>query len=351
MTDLETRLRGAMRSAAPADLDTSGLTEGAHRYAARSRRLRLGGSAVVAAVLVGAVGIGLSGALRDRAAEPAAPTQSPINLCPELQRTITPLTTQPEAPLSQRADAVLVCALIDSDSVWPGSLPPDSPVDKRGAIDTLVWRLKDDPDAALCGDRPVGRAFTVSVRDRQGVGTTYLNTDLLCDGWVFLDSYYVANSELGADWVAANGPTDPYPKCPSLLHGAGGQSFALPRGTVLTRATRCTHPTIDPLAVTADVVPKVQFVRRGPLGEDELAQLNAALARIGAGNEEPGCNGTAPLPLTHVLRGITASGQEVTLSAAGSCLPHFHVNDQRRVTITLDQETVDMITGPLDHFP
>lgn len=359
MTDLETRLRDAMHTATPDRFETAGLASGAHRYAVRTRRLRIASTALVAAVVVGVLGTASSGLFRDRATEPAVPkptqTTNPVNICPDLQKTITPLTAEPDPPLSSRADAVLVCALIGGDSVWPGSLPPDDAVLKPATIDLLDWRLKGDESASLCGNRPRGDAFTVSYRDLQGTAHTFLNSDLLCDGWVFLDSYYVALSEQGADYASHQPAQDPYPTCPSILPGLGeslaGTPVELPKGTRFTSAIACAHPVVDPRAVSADTIPRPLYVRRGVMGDRDLATLNANLARTGSRTVDPGCKETAPLNVTFVVRAVTSGGDQVSLTAPAACLPHFHVNDQRGVTITLEQATVDVITGPLNRFP
>lgn len=355
MTDLETRLRDAMQTAVPERFDASGLSEGAQRYAVRTRRLRLASTALVAAVAVGIVGTSTSGLFRDRATEPAVPAPAPITLCPDLQKDVSQLTSLPEGPFSTRADAVLVCALVGGGSVWPGSLPPDEAVDKAAAIDTLDWRLKDDVAAPQCGDRPRGRAFTVSYRDLKGDGHTYLNTDLLCDGWVFLDSYYVALSELGTDYWTHQPAQDSYPPCPSVLfeptRTSTGQARALPKGTVLSAASVCAHPTVDPLAVASNEVPRMLYVRRGAMGDRDLATLNANLARTGATSGTASCKQTWPLDVTYVVRAVTSAGVTVNLRAHAACLPSFHVNNDTTATVTLDQDTVDTITGPLDRFP
>jgi hypothetical protein len=359
MTDMETRLRDAMHTATPEHFDTKGLAPGAHRYAVRARRLRVASTTLAAAVVIGVVGTASSGLFRDRATEPAVPKPSPttssINICPDLQKTITPLTSVPASPLSSHADAVLVCALIGGDSVWPGSLPPDDAVLKPATIDLLDWRLKGDASASQCGNRPKGDAFTVSYRDLQGASHTYLNSDLLCDGWVFLDSYYIALSEQGADYASHQPAQDPFPTCPSILPGLGeslaGKPVELPKGTVFRSAIACAHPVVDPGAVSADTIPRLLYVRRGVMGDRDLATLNANLARTGSRTVDPGCKETAPLNVTFVVRAVTSAGDQVSLTAPAACLPHFHVNDQRGVTITLEQATVDVITGPLNRFP
>jgi hypothetical protein len=358
MNDLEVRLRDAMHTAVPDRFDTSELVSGVQRHAARTRRLRRAGGAVVAAVVIAVAGASASGMLGNRAVEPAVPsptTTAPNNLCPDLQAGDSPLTAAPSSPVSSHADSVLVCALTGADSVWPGSLPPDEAVTRPQAIDLLDWRPKDDEAAAQCGDRPHGRAFTVSYRDLQGTAHTYANSDLLCDGWVFLDSYYVALSEQAADYSAHQPAQDDYPSCPSILPGLGdakdGTPSALPRGTVLKTASVCAHPAVDPLAVTADHTPRMLFVRRGVMGDRDLDLLNANLARTGAQGTDPGCAETAPLNVTYVVRAVTSGGDQLSLTAPAACLPHFHVDGQRRVTIVLDQATVDAITGPLDRFP
>jgi hypothetical protein len=355
MNELETRLHDAMHRAVPEGFDTAGLTSGARQRSARTRRLRLAAGAAVATVAIAAVGLGASGLVGKRAAEPAQPSppsRGTISPCPDLQKVITPLTGMPESPLSERADAVLVCALTSGGSVWPGSLPPDEAVDRPGTLDRLIWRLKDDQDAPLCGDRPHGPAFTVSVRDLQGRVVTHSNTDLLCDGWVFLDSYYVGLSEQSADWVAGQPPLDDYPTCPSVLHDPEGQPVELPKGTRLATASACAHPVVDPLAITSDSVPRMLYPRRGPLGERDLALVNANLARTGTSvGQDPGCTAKAHLPLSYVLRAVTTSGQQVWLTSSPTCLPHFHVNGQRHITIVFDPSVVEVITGPLDRFP
>ena len=93
------------------------------------------------------------------------------------------------------------------------------------------------------------------------------------------------------------------------------------------------------------------YVRRGPLGDRDLALLNANLAKTGTSSADPGCDKPLGLDVSYVLRGTTAAGQQVWFTSQAACLPHFHVNNQRHITITLDQKTVDMITGPLDRFP
>ena len=355
MTDLETRLRDAMQTAVPERLDPSGLADGARRYAVRSRRLRVASTALVAAVVVGIVGASTSGLFRDRATEPAVPSPAPINLCPELQRDVSQLTALPGRPLSRHADAVLVCALVGDDSVWPGSLPPDQAVEMPAAIDTLDWRLQDDEAAPQCGVRPSGRAFTVSYRDLLGRAHTFLNSDLLCDGWVFLDSYYVALSEQGTDYQANQPAQDSYPACPSLLREPArrstGEAGALPRGTVLTAASVCAHPTVNPLAVPGTDVPRLLYVRRMPMGERDLAQLNANLARTAASPGTRACKTSWPFDVIYVVRAVTSLGAEVNLRAHAACLPSFHVNNDPTATITLDQDTVDTITGPSNRFP
>jgi hypothetical protein len=353
MTDLETRMREVMDRAVPEDLSSAGLADGARRYAARARRTRVATAALVTAVVVGAFGLASSGVFRDRAAVPATPSLV-LNLCPELQQSLTRLTSPPRSPASATQKAVLVCAFTDGDSVWPGSLPPDAAVDAAAALDTLKWSLRGDPRVP-CGDAPRGRAFTVTVLDHHERARTFPNTDLACDGWPFLSSYYVALSELGADWVAANEPKDPYPTCPSLLHEQSRPlartSDELLRGTVFTSAAVCSHPVASPVLADDPAVPKPVFVRRGAMSDIELARLNANLTRTGAVRGAQPCRDRAPLNLIYVVRGVTSTGRTVSLTAHAACLPTFTVNNDPTFTITLDAATVDDLTGPQNRYP
>lgn len=254
MPEVETLLREALREAVPQDLEQSGLAEDAKAYAVRVRRLRVVSTAVVAAVVVLIAVVASSGMFRNRAVAPAKPQTEHVNVC-DYQVGVTPLRAAPVAPASTKYQHVLVCALTDSGSAWPGSLPPDWSVDTPEAIDSLTWDLRDD--AADCGGLPAGRAFTVSVQEHNGTISTYLNTDLRCSGWEFLERYYVALAE--QRWQLERAVQERWPNCPSVFGEQPPTSDApLAKGTVLSEASLCLHPV--PRAVTGVPVPRGQPV-------------------------------------------------------------------------------------------
>ena len=349
MTDLETRLRDAMHTALPEAFDSAGFANGARRYAARSRRVRAGSAALVAAVVVAIIGATSSGLFRDRAAVPARPA-GVLNLCPDLQRVVAPVR---DVPRSADLQAVLVCALVDVGSAWPGSLPPDEAVVGQAALGLLHWSAAGDAPGS-CGNVPRGRAFTVSTRDLQGRDRTFLNTDLACDGWPFLGTYYVALAELDADWQAGH-PSDSYPSCPSILHDPDRNQLGAPgelsRGVVLRSVSVCTHPTAVPVVVGDTSSPKQVFVRRGVLGDLDLARINADLARTGAAKTPQPCGPKAKLHATYVLRAVTTEGRAVSLTARDECLPTFAVDHDRTLTLRLAQATVDALLGDRVSYP
>jgi hypothetical protein len=353
MTDLETRLRDLLVAAAPDSPATDGLAAGARRYAARARRAR---TVTAVGVLVAVLAVGgavASGAFHERTLAPARPRPAPAELCPDLQRDLSSLGTLPG---KESLDAVKVCAFVDEGSAWPGSLPPDEDVEQPGALSLLSMVPATVGNPSSCGDVPRGRAFTVSTLDLRGVVRTFPNTDLACDGWPFLATYYVALSELGADWVAAQGPPDPYPTCPSMLHepdrAALGAAAELPRGTVLTSASVCAHPTAAPVVVGDASTPEPVFVRRGVVAERDLAALNADLARTPASRGGRQCGDTAQrLHVTYVIRGVTQDGGQVTLTAADGCLPIFLVDGDRTLTISLSPNTVASLVGDRLQYP
>lgn len=78
MSDIELRLSELLHEAAPPSDDSPGLIEGAGRYAARARRLRLVAVvAAVTAVVLGVGGVVAIGANRDRASVPGRVVNTP----------------------------------------------------------------------------------------------------------------------------------------------------------------------------------------------------------------------------------------------------------------------------------
>lgn len=340
MPEFETLLREALREAVPQDLEQSGLAEGAKAYAVRVRRLRVVSTAVVAAVVVLIAAVASTGMFRNRAVAPAKPQTDHVNVCDD-QVGVTPLRAAPVAPASARYQHVLVCALTGSDSAWPGSLPPDWSVDTPEAIDSLTWDLRDD--AADCGRLPMGRAFTVSVQEHNGTISTYLNTDLRCSGWEFLERYYVALAE--QRWQVDTTLQDPFPGCPSFFGKQPPTSEApLARGTVLSEASLCLHPV--PRAVRDVPVPR--WPVRGVLDTADLARLNAELAAHGSvsGRPQGGCGGT-PADRVYVIRAKTSRGEDVELRMSPACATTWLVNKSDVQTFDISRTTFDAMTSPL----
>ena len=341
MPEFETMLREALHAAVPSDLEQPGMAEGAKAYAVRVRRLRVVSAAVVAAVVVLIASVISTGMFRDRAVAPAKPQTNYRNPCTE-PIAVTPLRTAPVAPASGRYQHVLVCALTGSGSVWPGSLPPDDSVDTPEAIDSLTWDLRDG--GADCGGLPVGRAFTVNVMGWDGKAAAYLNTDLRCGGWDFLDRYYVALAE--QRWQLDTTLQDPFLGCRSLFAQAPPPSTVrVPKGTVLSQATLCAHPL--PRSVREAPVPR--WPVRGVIETADLARLNADLAAHGSvsGRPQEGCGGTSA-DRVYIIRAKTSRGEEIELRMSPTCSTTWMVNQSQAETLQLRRSTVDALSPPIE---
>ncbi|HEV7173114.1 MAG TPA: sigma factor-like helix-turn-helix DNA-binding protein [Pedococcus sp.] len=299
-------LGNALVEAVPESPATDGLADDARRYAVRARRVRAAGVAGLVAVLA-AGGVAASGAFRDHVVGPALPRLSCAMDSPDLP--LAPLSGA--RPLSASVREVLVCADRSDASAWVGSLPPDDPVSGTVALDYLRFdpRGVDGPCAAL----PSGVAYRMLVQGLDGRVAAYDNQRLACNGWPALDRYFIAlGDQLSAQWGTAS--ADPFLPCTSVLSKAftrdSDLAAGLPKGTTVSQATACFHPVPDPTDLPVQVLP----VTRRVLGVEEVALLNADLARSGSSVTGRGRATCAPIVRGRVVLHVrTTNGRVLSL--------------------------------------
>ncbi|GAA2170084.1 hypothetical protein [Pedococcus bigeumensis] len=335
----EGRLRVVLDALPPQDPSVAGLLEQPRPYAARWRGVRgwaLGGVALVAAVTVGSL-------LAGRGPDGVTPLPTPQPSAVTCRDSLAPPTPPPVTtePLSRSVSAVLVCAQTDDGSVWSGFLPPDAPVSVPLAVDALD--LAPRTRGTECPPLPTGPAFRMVLLGVDGAVHTYANEGLACNGWPALASYYTALAEQGALTDPASDATEGgFLGCPSVL----GKSLAppgvappsLPRGAVLEAATACLHPRAVPTAV-----PRFRPVRANVLGDPQLAQLNADLARSGSATRA-GSTCTTGSSL-FVVEARLRNGR--TLELSSNCADVFSVDWQSRDNWAVSAQTRDMLRALL----
>lgn len=310
MPDLEAMLRDGMRQAVAELPETSGLAQGARRYAARARRARLLTAAVLA-VAVAAGGLATAESFRNRTLPPAHPVEHLD--CERAGSHAGPVRLEDGPALSDQVREVLVCPDLTPQSVWPGFLHEDRPVSGAPQLDYLSFEPRGSD--AGCPSAPSGPSYRVLFLRGDGrVGVTD-NTRLRCNGWPALDRYLVALGDQAAA-ERAEQLDDPFPRCTSVLHQqvlpATGRPPSLARGTTFTAATACYHPLADP---HREPTSGALVVGRGVFGDLQLAALNAELTRQGSSNKPQGpC--AAPLTGMVVIHAVTSEGRAVTLSQA-----------------------------------
>ncbi|MFC8501760.1 hypothetical protein ACFUC1_05340 [Pedococcus sp. NPDC057267] len=191
MTDPETRLRDLMVAAAPANPATAGLVFGAHRYAARARRRRFAGAAVLAAavVLVASLTTGLVGG-RD-ASPPAAPGTHLVDLTLSTCAARAEVMPPPRAIASAYGMvASRLCALPGASSRGgDGWVLPETSLTSERWVARLRQALIDTDRHADCGDGPLGPAFVLALEERDGTILGYRSTDLACRGRAAVAAY------------------------------------------------------------------------------------------------------------------------------------------------------------------
>jgi hypothetical protein len=243
-------------------------------------------------------------------------------------------------PTSETAKEVLVCAASGSAPSllnFPEYEPVVDPVD----LDYLRF---DPPSTSKdCPRLPAGHTYRMLVLGTDGRVRALDNTGLACNGWSTLDRYAVALGDQQSTALAAK-QTDSFPTCPSILgvqvNPASGRPAALPRGTRFTAATSCLHPISWPDEPTGPIT-----VRRRALSTQELAVLNAALARAGSVKKVAD---TCPGPRTGneaVVHAVTSTGQQVVLTHLCPDSYQMVVDWNRDDVVTFTQQTFDALGG------
>lgn len=338
MSELETRLREVLTAAVPTDLGPSGLAARARRSATRTRRLRVASVAAVLVVLVAVGGAVASSALRDRAAVPAKPVD---HLRCSLAAASLPAEPMSDSrPTSATAKEALVCA--DSGSApLPLNFPDYDPV--VDAVDLDYLRFDPPSTSKNCPHLPAGHTYRILLLGTDGRVRALDNTGLACNGWQTLDRYAVALGDQQSTRLAAK-QTDPFPTCPSILgervNPTSGRPPALPRGTRFTAATSCLHPISWPDTPTDPIT-----VRRRVLSSQELAVLNAALARAGSAKKTADTCPGPHIGNEAVVHAVTATGREVVLSHLCPDSYQMVVDWNRDDVVTFTQSTFDALGG------
>jgi DNA-directed RNA polymerase specialized sigma24 family protein len=326
--------------AVPESPATDGLADHARRYAVHARRARTVGVAGLVAVLA-AGGVVASGAFRDHVVGPQLPRLSCAMDSPDLP----PAPPTGARPLSASVREVLVCADRSDASAWVGSLPPDEPVSGAVALDYLRF----DPRGVKgsCPALPSGAAYRMLVRGLDGRLAAYDNQRLACNGWPALDRYFIAlGDQLSAQWDTAS--QDPFLPCPSVLSETltwgSDQAAGLPRGSTVSQATACFHPVPDPGDFPVHVLP----VTRSVLGVDQVAQLNADLAKAGSSGTGRARSSCTPLVRGRVVLHLrTTDGRVVTLvglcGTRGAMAVNWNVADQ----LVLSRGSYEMVLAAL----
>ncbi|QGN59244.1 hypothetical protein [Nostocoides sp. HKS02] len=307
MTDIESLLRAALTESAPLDPATDGLADGARRYAAHARRVRLASVAAGLVLVLAGGGAVASGAFRDRAVTPVVRVGHLT--CALSGQDLPSATMSRTEPMSSTAREVLVCADGSAASVWPGSLPADEPVSSPADLDFLRF---DPPDRTrACAALPAGPAYRMLVLGLDGVVSVRDNQTLACNGWPALDRYFIAlGDQQWQEWASTQ--TDPFLKCPSVLQQrllpASDAPAALRPGSVFAQATACFYPLPDASRLPRASEPPWRTV----LSTVQIAVLNADIGRKGSAKVATRC--AIPQTGMVVVNTVTTSGQSVVLS-------------------------------------
>lgn len=343
MSELESRLRAVLAEAAPTDLVAPGLARGALQDAARVRRVRRASVAAVLAVLVAVGGALTAGVFRERAAVPARPVDHLT--CSMATKALPQQPMSGARPTSAAAREVLVCADSGGNPPSPLNFPDYEAVVEQADLDYLRF---DPPSAGTsCPRLPAGHTYRMLVLGTDGRVRALDNTALACNGWPALDRYAVALGDQESTALAAKEQTDPFPKCPSFLGQQvatrSGRAASLPRGTRFTTATACIYPLAPP--VTGDAIPQVSTVTRRVLSAQELAVLNAALARAGSVKKAPdGCD-DRHIDNWGVVHAVTTTGRQVVLSEVCQDSFEMAVDWNADDLVTFTQRTFDALGG------
>lgn len=333
MSDLDSRLRDALRELAPTHPGTDGLAANAQRYAARARRTRRAGFAGATA---GAVAVAVLAAGSFDRADKVQPTNPLLTSADCSRQAATP--TIPSAD-GQPLDA------FGASWVCPDLTAPESGDEADG------WRLPTDMltarsapglylggrvDEANCGSTPLGPPFTLTFEGRGGQLTTYRSRELSCGGAYTMASFLKALADDEADAYADSLPDDQL-ACRSLqwwLEARGDDpSLTFPArtpssiDTPLVDGILCLAPRYlrsDSLRPIRRLVPKSYVSIH--LSTDVLAMVNADLKSTKSfftGNGA--CRGEGAWEYS--ILGLTAEGERHMLVTG--CLDEFFIDGTR----------------------
>ena len=333
-------LRSPLVEAVPDGPVTDGMADHARRYAGRARRARTVGVAGLV-VMLAAGGVIASGAFRDHVVGPLLPRLSCALDSPDLP----PAPLSGARPLSASVREVLVCADRSDASVWVGSLPPDEPVSGAVGLDFLRFDPRSVKES--CAALPSGVAYRMLVQRLDGRLAAYDNQRLACNGWPALNRYFIAlGDQLSAQWGTAS--LDPFLPCPSVLSEtltrSSGPAAGLPKGATVSQATACFHPVPDPSVLPVQVLP----VTRSVLSVEEVAQLNADLARSGSSGSSRARSSCTPVVRGRVVLHVrTTDGRVVTLVGLCGNSAAMAVNWNLADQVVLSRGSYDMVLSAL----
>lgn len=317
MSDVEDRLREALRDLAPTRPTTDGLAEGAWRSHARERRRRL--AAAGATVLAVLAGTGAAVGLLDRPppAIPSGPVLTPGD-CTDLPQPLARAAlTEWDLETAPRLRAAWICpdpADPQTQDGWELPLTPLTGRYAQGVAPPLAWLDRPSgsagiaADAATCGPLRSGPAFTFTRQTENGLATTSRSVDDMCGGAQTIRLFLEAMADQEADALAASAP-DPGLACRSDQAWIDGTEGVRGMNSPLVTATMCFAPkywdaTGGRMAYLQPMVPRTY--RSVDLPPDTLADLNRDMttAAYYRGNGE--CAGEGAW--TYSVLGRTASG-------------------------------------------
>lgn len=306
MSDVELRLREALRVTVPDDLESGDLLEGARRYRTRARRARVAGAAAVAAVALVAAGAVVSSLDRPARTVPARPTVI-TGEC----GAGTPMSTG-VAVLPETASAAWLC--LDGDGAGGGGWV--LPTEHLTRPYTQFVALPAGSAACSSGGSE-GPPFTLVLQGPDGTTSTFHSRDDECGGTATVVTFLTALADQEADRAAEGIPLESRPchsadwwlRQPNEPSSSGPLVFD--RGTRIpfVAATLCLSPSYlegDPVRTIPPLAPR-HYVS-APLPAAVIGSLNADLtsARNGyAGNGA--CLGEGPW--RYLVVGRTQAGQ------------------------------------------
>ena len=241
--------------AAPANPSTAGLVVGARRYAARARRARIAGAAVLAAVVVVVASL-TTGLVGGRQASPPAGRGSHLvdltmATCAARAEVVPPPHTLASA---YGMVAARLCALPgESSQGRDGWVLPGAALADERWVTRLRQALVDAEPHADCRRGPGGPAFVLALEELDGTIIGYRSQDMTCAGRVAVAAYLeaVALQSAQRDALSAD-PSGPNCGPPAdTVFNPTSEPELDPTGHPYTgggggRAALCLYPQYDP---------------------------------------------------------------------------------------------------------